>query len=187
MIFDNDRKEINYVIDIKLINFFNKSIHDASIILPSNKTDYTKIDLLVISGGNTLTRFSKKIGDFERYNSNLRILKKCLKLNIKILGICYGAQLIANYFKGNFSHTKKHVGKHKIFNTKRNQTLVVNSYHNYKITKISNEFEILYRSLDDSIESFISKKKNVMGIMWHPERYEQFKKFDKDMMDLLCN
>ena len=31
---------------------------------------------------------------------------------------------------------------------------------------------------DGSIEAFIHEKKRILGIMWHPERYNQIRKFD---------
>ena len=35
---------------------------------------------------------------------------------------------------------------------------------------------------DGSIEAFKHKRKKILGIMWHPERYKKIKKFDLDFI-----
>ena len=41
------------------------------------------------------------------------------------------------------------------------------------------------KSKDNKIESFLSKDKKILGIMWHPERYKNFRKFDFNIFDLI--
>ena len=95
------------------------------------------------------------------------------------MGICYGAQYIANFFKSKIikkkNHTKK---KHKIYFNKSSKTLNVNSYHDYSIVKLGKKLNVIAYAKDGSIEAFHHEKKKILGIMWHPERYNRIKNFD---------
>ncbi len=83
---------------------------------------------------------------------------------------------------------KKHIGKHEILfsnnqffkNTKLPNT--TNSYHNYIIKKLSTRFMNLAFAKDQSIEAFVNFDKKILGIMWHPERFNNFRKFDKQII-----
>ena len=35
---------------------------------------------------------------------------------------------------------------------------------------------------DQSIEAFVNFDKKILGIMWHPERFNNFRKFDKQII-----
>jgi putative glutamine amidotransferase len=41
---------------------------------------------------------------------------------------------------------------------------------------------MLAKSDDGSIEAFRHVNKKILGIMWHPERYNKIKKFDLDFI-----
>ena len=73
---------------------------------------------------------------------------------------------------------QNHVAKNHFIFSKNENKFLVNSFHNYKIIKISKKFNILFKSEDGSIEAFRHKEKGILGIMWHPERYKKIKKFD---------
>ena len=57
--------------------------------------------------------------------------------------------------------------------------LVIISYHNYSITKLGANLLTLATANDNTIEAFRHKKLKVIGIMWHPERYNKIKSIDK--------
>jgi putative glutamine amidotransferase len=75
---------------------------------------------------------------------------------------------------------KKHVGTHNVTLYKKKHS--VNSYHNIIIRKISKNFKIIATAEDNSIEAFVNRKLKILGIMWHPERYNKIKKFDLDLL-----
>ena len=56
------------------------------------------------------------------------------------------------------------------FYFQKNQILNVNSYHNYKIKNLSNNFINIAQSNDGSTEIAYSKKFKILGLMFHPER-----------------
>jgi len=162
-----------YIIEKDYIDYFKK-FKISLIPLTYNKEDIDdifkkKIKVIVFSGGNDLYSKSKtkenKIRDsFEKY-----LLKKCLKKKISVIAICRGFQLVSEFFKGSLIKTNSHLVKsHKIL-LKKN-TLSVNSFHRYKITKVNKCFNILGVAEDKSIEYAYIKKYNILCTMFHPER-----------------
>ena len=112
--------------------------------------------------------------------------------DIPIIVICYGAQLLALHFKCRLAPLKNHTKNHKIFfnnfsklNFKKSKS--VNSFHNYGIVKTGDSISALATANDNSIELFKHKKKKVLGIMWHPERYKNFKSFDRKLITLFLS
>ena len=59
---------------------------------------------------------------------------------------------------------------------------MVNSYHDFSIVKLGRSLDNLAFTKDGSIEAFKHKRKKILGIMWHPERYKKIKKFDLDFI-----
>lgn len=103
--------------------------------------------------------------------------KGILDLNIPILGICYGHQLIAHHFKGKVkSATKKEYGiawatidktvgvleglskKEKVWMS-----------HGDTVYELPKEFETLAHTENCPIAAFRHKEKPLYGLQWHPE------------------
>ena len=170
-------KQFEATVDIKLIKFLNKVYKKNSIqiIIDNKKFNPNKYNVLIISGGNSLFKKTKK--DKIRYSLTQKILAKALKTKIFIIGICYG-QFLAQKFKSKLVfNNKNHIGLHKIkFNNKH---IVVNSYHDTVIKKLGKDLISEGIAEDNSIELFQHTKKNIIGIMWHPERYKKVKKIDQ--------
>ena len=55
----------------------------------------------------------------------------------------------------------------------------MNSFHNFSLKNCPKNFNIEYKALDGNIESIESKQKKIYACMWHPERYNKFRKSDK--------
>jgi putative glutamine amidotransferase len=163
--------------DIRLINFIKKIFKKKNIVLLKDKS-IKNLNVIISSGGNDIKLFSRQSkdifrGDLENYYLNLAIKKK-----ISFVGICYGAQFLANKFKAKIVKDKKHVKKNHYIYSSNKKKKSVNSFHNYKITTLKNNLQPLYFAEDKSIEAFKHKKLKIIGIMWHPERERPFKKFD---------
>ena len=58
------------------------------------------------------------------------------------------------------------------------QNAVVNSYHSYVIDKLGTELNPIYLAEDHTIEAFIHTKHRLIGLMWHPERYDCIQDID---------
>lgn len=133
-----------------------------------------KPDAIILSGGENIGK------NPERDMTETNLIKYGIKNELPIFGICRGMQIINHYFGGSITTTndKKHVAtNHQIqFNDSRlnlPNEVNVNSYHDNVISDndLSQEFEILAKSQsDNTIEAFIHKTFQIVGVMWHPER-----------------
>tara|TARA_Y100001970_G_scaffold101229_1_gene127152 strand:- start:14009 stop:15553 length:1545 start_codon:yes stop_codon:yes gene_type:complete len=101
-------------------------------------------------------------------------------LNIPILGICYGLQLITKAFGGIVKSNKvnREFGRAIIFEKKKS-ILTKNFYKNKRGTvwmshqdavyKLPKNFTLLSSSKDSKFTIIENKKKNIFGIQFHPE------------------
>jgi putative glutamine amidotransferase len=55
---------------------------------------------------------------------------------------------------------------------------LVNSFHNYGLQDCPKNFRVTYKSEDGNIEAIEHKDHKISGIMWHPERNEEFDHLD---------
>lgn len=179
--------QFEYSIDVKLIKFIKKNFPKSEIKVLNIFDKLTnEFKLLIISGGNSIEKLKKSKKNSFRSKIDNKFFNQAKKNNIFILGICHGAQFLADKLGCNFVK-KKHVGNHDIFFQKNKKVLNVNSYHNFIIQKFKNKnVKIIASAKDNSVEYFSYKK--FIGIMWHPERNKKLEIIDKKILkDLLCN
>ena len=132
------RGSYEFSVDKNLILFLKKCFLDPHIeILTDKKVEITSCDLIVFSGGNDLIKFKNIARNKIRDELDNFYLNICLKKNIRVLGICHGAQFISNFFESRIVK-RKHIGRHDIdFKFNDNSIKInVNSYHNYVITSL---------------------------------------------------
>ena len=114
-------------------------------------------------------------------NENAPKIKKFVyKLNIPILGVCYGLQLICRDFGGEVKLSKeREFGKTKI-KILKNSPLLRNAYnnknqyrvwmsHSDKVIKMPEGFEILASSTNCSSVIIQNLKNKIFGVQFHPE------------------
>lgn len=163
-----------------------------------NIDDYiNNIDGLLVPGGfyKTPNDYYIDNNDISPYQATPRfifeesMIKKSLDINIPILGICAGMQVmcailgckltgnIANYLNGNIDHFG-YVKDHNITISDDNllkkiikkKVIKVNSNHNEAVVKINDLVKICARSDDGCIEAIeVKNKKFALGIQWHPD------------------
>jgi len=110
-------------------------------------------------------------------NNAPQLANLILDLNVPILGICYGLQLLSHHFKGKVTGGKtREYGKTKIHRVRSsvifngvNKDLTVWMSHGDYIKKLPKEFSVTSRSENGLISSFESKKNRVYGVQFHPE------------------
>tara|TARA_B100000963_G_scaffold354226_1_gene370336 strand:+ start:43 stop:1593 length:1551 start_codon:yes stop_codon:yes gene_type:complete len=114
-------------------------------------------------------------------NENAPKIKKFVyELNIPILGVCYGLQLICRDFGGEVSLSKeREFGKTKI-KVLKNSPLLTNAYnnrnqyrvwmsHSDKVIKMPEGFEVLASSKNCGSVIIQNLKKKIYGVQFHPE------------------
>jgi GMP synthase (glutamine-hydrolysing) len=106
-----------------------------------------------------------------------RIDKQIFKLDIPILGICYGMQLIAEVFGGKVRHTReREFGKTELF-IDDHKDLFINipgnltcwmSHGDYVSTKPKG-FVVLAHTLNTQVAAFANAQRKIFGVQFHPE------------------
>ena len=138
---------------------------------------------IILSGGNDIGLC--KVRD----RTEQLLLEYSENNNIPILGICRGAQFIAQYYGASLVKIKGHVAKDheiKIIHSSSVYLRNVNSYHSYSIYNCPDQFSTFaYCINDQSIEGISHKKRKCEGWMWHPERFNQFDTRDIDRLKSL--
>ena len=105
--------------------------------------------------------------------------KKILSLNIPILGICYGLQLLCNEFRGKIGQSSSREYGHSLINHNKKSELFkgikktsqVWMSHGDHIKKEPNGFVVTSFSNKNVISSIEDKKKMIFGLQFHPEVY----------------
>lgn len=140
-------------------------IHPFNVPLDIIKND--KIKGLILSGGPSSI-----------YEENApKISKDILNMDIPILGICYGLQLLIHLNNGKVNPAeKKEFGQaelqinsqSKIFNDIPNNSIVWMS-HGDMVDEIPIEFEAIAKTNNSPYAAVQHKKKSIWGIQFHPE------------------
>ncbi len=134
------------------------------------KKDYKGVKGIILSGGpSTVTK-----------KNFPTIPKKIFLLNIPILGICYGLQLITKLNGGSIKSLKKkrEFGRAVIFK-KKDSPLVKNFFkgnknyvwmsHQDVATKLPIGFKVIASSKDSKLTIIENSKKKIYGVQFHPE------------------
>lgn len=170
--------------DFMLCNF-----PDANFLfipnIGKNVIDYIKewnIDVLILSGGDNLGK------TLDRDNTENILLEYALKVEIPIISVCRGLQLVHTYFGGEIEYGGE---EFELIHKAKNHNIItetgivnVNSYHTNRIDEnsVHEDFEIFARcEIDDSIEGL--RKRNILAVMWHPERKNLNTEYNKLLIE----
>ncbi|MCX8170201.1 MAG: glutamine-hydrolyzing GMP synthase [Candidatus Methanomethyliaceae archaeon] len=107
--------------------------------------------------------------------SSPKLNPKILEMNIPILGICYGHQLLAHIFGGKIGPSKEYGATYVIIDKpvdilsglSRREKVWMS--HSDSVLSIPEEFEVLAHSKNCPIAAFKHRHKPIYGIQWHPE------------------
>jgi len=141
-----------------------KIVHPENALKEINQT---KVNGIILSGGPASV-----------YEKNApAVNKKVFLLNIPILGICYGLQLITHLLKGKVVSGKKEYGptKIKIQNPKSKITeglqekFTVWMSHGDEVIKLPKGFDVIGSSDGVPFAFIENKDKKIYGLQFHPE------------------
>ena len=164
-----------------------------SEIISHKKTNNLKIfkDVkgIVLSGGPLNVYQSHKI----KFN------KKIIELNIPILGICFGHQVISKIMGGKVKQSKfREFGLAKV--RKKNNSLLVKNFFNKnnvnnvwmshadQVSKLPKGFKIIASSKNSNLTIIENNKKKLYGVQFHPEvtHTDKGKILLKNFLFLIC-
>ncbi len=140
-----------------------------SEIIPFNqKIDNPNNDIkgIILSGGPSSV-YDK---DAPQLNESI------LKLNVPILGICYGMQLLMQKFGGvvepsntrEYGKSKITITKNSLLNKNLKETSTVWMSHSDHVVKVPEEFEVIAKT-NSSIAMVQNVKKHIYSVQFHPE------------------
>lgn len=139
----------------------------SKIFTPNTKISNLKNTKGIILSGGPQSVANQKI----KYNKDI------FKLNVPVLGLCYGHQLIAHYFGGKIQSDKtKEYGiaeinifkNDKIFENLKSHEQVWMS-HGDSVVGLPKDFIKTSETSDCPIASMANIKKNIHGLQFHPE------------------
>lgn len=181
------KNQFEYSVEVKLFKLIKKIFGACDIEIMNEPIIKKKnYNLIILSGGNTILNFSKKSEDVIRSKLDNIAFKHAKKYKTKILGICHGAHFMASKNGAKFKIDRNHIAKRHDVLINQKEIFEVNSFHKLKIVKINKSVHVEGYAYDKSIEYFVIKKKQI-GIIWHPEREENYYKQIKLMKKILWN
>jgi N5-(cytidine 5'-diphosphoramidyl)-L-glutamine hydrolase len=133
---------------------------------------------LLMTGGNAVP--STKGCILERDEVELYLLQYAINTNKPVLGVCHGMQVIQHRFDVPLGPVKGHVTPHQIILV-NGQPQDVNSYHDWGTIETIPNIEVWALSNDKIVKAIRHKSHPIVGIMWHPERFKTFRKFDIEL------
>jgi len=117
-------------------------------------------------------------GPMSVYDENASAFNpKFLELNVPVLGICYGLQLLCLHFNGKVEAAADReygkvnlqlLNKDSLFKDVKDNSVVWMSHGDY-VTELPASFEVIGKSSHAPICAIEDKSKNVYGVQFHPE------------------
>lgn len=176
--------EVREALDINWGKVFRK-LDYLPIVLPieidcKHYFNSMHIDGIVLTGGNDLSVVNSNDLSVKRDNYEKMLIEYAIENKIPLFGVCRGMQIIADYFKLPLIEVQGHVAiKHKLLPNKETkyydcllQMNEVNSFHNFAVENVSNDFFVAAKSEDGIIKAIEHKDLKIFAQMWHLEREE---------------
>lgn len=160
-----DQKLVKWIIQCGFFPLLVPNVFETPVEL-NRWLSIMNVQGIVFSGGNDIGQISS------RDNQEIWLLKWAEDKKIPSLGICRGMQAMACFTGSTLTNVEGHVATHHQISGVIN--LEVNSFHNYAITNLGDQWDILARSQDDIIEAIQHRALPWEAWMFHPEREPQF-------------
>jgi len=129
----------------------------------------TNCDKVILSGRRKSSR--------EINSANSKIVRFCYDTGRPLLGICYGAEIIALTFGGSLRKMPLRVMGHATVILRQQNPLTedkprisVYESHAYCVARLPADFKSLGSSQSCEHELFLHERKNIFGTQFHPEK-----------------
>ena len=144
----------------------NNIPYDLKIFSKIDFNTIQKYDSFILSGRKSNDKFMNAI--------NSKIIQHCVTKSKKLLGICYGAELLVLTLGGTIRKMPLLLkGNEKIISTKSNLLISdsINVYesHSYELAKLGSILESVASSESCAHEIIQHKEKKIFGTQFHPE------------------
>ena len=154
-----------------LITFLNnkKICFEKHVPQFFNFNSFEKYDSIILSG--------RRRNDMTINKINSQIILRSIENNIKLLGICYGAEILALTLGGTIRKTQSLQKGIEIVQTLQNNSICDNSLsvfesHRFEISKLPHMLIQLATSKNCKYEVIQYDKKKIFGTQFHPEMSE---------------
>ena len=157
---------------------------------------YNKIESIILNNKSLLGVILSGGPNSVKDKKSPKLDKKILELNIPVLGICYGLQLLCKEFNGNIGQSNSREYGHSLIKLINQSNLFLGvkkinqvwMSHGDHIDKEPRDFIITSLSNNSVISSIENKKKKIYGLQFHPEVYHSLegKKILSNFLIKIC-
>lgn len=131
---------------------------------------------LLLTGGNDVASLGGDVP--ERDAVELRLVGEARRDRLPIIGVCRGMQVLQSLFGVSLTETPGHVSdKQRI--SLHGTPAWVNSYHRMGAYETVPDLSVWGTSNDGVIKAIHHQTEPILGVMWHPERIQPFRRDDR--------
>jgi len=179
-----NKNKLQTILVVDNLSPFTSDIVTCLGKLGANYVTIKSLDLTDNDSGNNFS-YDRVILSGRRKNDreinfvNSRIIRQCFKYNTPLLGICYGAEILALTLGGTIRKMTRPVQdtisitvskSNSLLSASEDKTLFVYESHRYCVAKLPEGFESLASSSECEHEIFSHKEKKMFGTQFHPEK-----------------
>jgi len=163
---------VNYISE-QNVNFTSVKFSDTTSL------DTSQFDSFILSG---------RIKNDKKMNvTNSQIIKHVISEEKSLLGICYGAEILAITMGGTIKKSDKPVKGEEIVIVEKENKICQNKVHvfeshRYEISKLGSHFHSLARSKSCKYEIIKHNNLNIFGTQFHPEMSDDGKLIIKNFL-----
>ena len=149
---------------------------------------FSNISSLNLDNYSSIILSGRRKNDSQMNIINSKLVKHSLEKDKPLLGICYGAEILALTLGGTIKKmsTSRH-GLHEIEITENNPICSgkIQGFesHSYMVSKLNSSFTQIASSADCKFEIFQYDSKNIFGTQFHPEMSPD----GKDLLERFCS